>query len=510
MRSVGLSDRRIVGWGLSLGFWLSVYPTIRLSAQCPDGSPSPCRSTSHVSVSPPANSLAVLYFDNLSSDSAFAYLADGLTEELIAKLGDVPRLHVRSSFSVRRYRGTPTADPAAVGGALGVTFLVTGSVRPGRDRLRIAVELVRAGTGARVWGRVFDRPSADPLGVTAEIARAIAAEVAGTLLPAERAVLARRPTPHPQAYDHLLRGNYYLAQRSARAGVRAIEEYQEAVQGDPTFGAAFGRLALAYEFARKYIWDVGLPPDTLEARARYAARRARQLDSLNTDALLALSLLGGEFERAAWDRAVARDSDNAELQHLYGIGLVISGDRTGALAALRRAIEIDPDRPVTLGWLSILAVADGRFGEALRWADSALTLNPTYPGYAHRAAIDLQLGHTMNARADATASMNVSGGSGIGAASMALVEVATADTARGRSRLQQLLGADLHGPLPTDEARAYAVAALGLLGDTAAALDLLERPPADRFVGLLASLSVFDPLRSHVRFQRVVEWARPQ
>ena len=461
--------------------------TVRPSAaQCPDGSPSPCRSTSHVPVSPPANSLAVLYFDNLSSDSAFAYLADGLTEELIAKLGDVPRLRVRSSFSVRRYRGTPTADPAAVGGALGVTFLVTGSVRPGRDRLRIAVELVRAGTGARVWGRVFDRPSADPLGVTAEIARAIAAEVAGTLLPAERAVLARRPTPHPQAYDHLLRGNYYLAQRSARAGVRAIEEYQEAVQGDPTFGTAFGRLALAYEFARKYIWDVGLPPDTLEARARYAARRARQLDSLNTDALLALSLLGGEFERAAWDRAVARDSDNAELQHLYGIGLAI------------------------WGWLSILAVADGRFGEALRWADSALTLNPTYPGYAHRAAIDLQLGHTMNARADATASMNVSGGSGIGAASMALVEVATADTARGRSRLQQLLGADLHGPLPTDEARAYAVAALGLLGDTAAALDLLERPPADRFVGLLASLSVFDPLRSHVRFQRVVEWARPQ
>src|SRR3989454_1520843 len=257
MRSVGLSDRRIVGWGLSLGFWLSVYPTIRLSAQCPDGSPSPCRSTSHVPVSPPANSLAVLYFDNLSSDSAFAYLADGLTEELIAKLGDVPGLRVRSSFGVRGYRGMPTADRAAVGGALRVAFLVTGSVRPSRDRLRIAVELVRAGTGARVWGRVFERPSADPLGVTAEIARAIAAEVAGTLLPAERAVLARRPTPHPQAYDHLLRGNYYLAQRSARAGVRAIEEYQEAVQGDPTFGTAFGRLALAYEFARKYIWEIG-------------------------------------------------------------------------------------------------------------------------------------------------------------------------------------------------------------------------------------------------------------
>ncbi len=487
---------------------LSVLPSFRLSAQCPDGSPPPCRAPARVAPAP--NSVAVLYFDNLSSDSSYAYLADGLTEELIAKLSEVPRLLVRSSFSVRRYKGTPGAEPAAVGRTLGVAFLVSGSVRPGRDRVRVTVEVVRAQSGARVWGRVLDRPSDDPLAVTAEIAGDVAAGMIGQLVPAERAALAARPTRNARAYDHVLRGNYYLAQRSARSVLRAIQEYREAVRLDPTFGAAYARLALAYAGARSNVLDVGVPPDSLEARARAALDRARALDSLNTDALLAAFVLGGELRSAAWDRAIARDSDNAELQHLYGIHLAAAGDRARAAAALRRAIAIDPDRPITLGWLSLLAVADGRFAEARRWADSALALNPSFPGYAHRALIDLQLGDTARARADVAAGLRASAGRGVGEASLALVAVATGDSAAGRARLHQLLGPDLSGSLLNDEARAYAVAALGLLGDTLAALDLLERPQPDRYVALLAPLSVFDPLRFQPRFQRLLEEPRPR
>ena len=95
MTTVGWSDCRIVGWALSLALFLSVYPTIRLSAQCPDGSPPPCRAASRASTAPAPNSVAVLYFDNLSPDTADAYLADGLTEEITSRLGGVQRLQIK-------------------------------------------------------------------------------------------------------------------------------------------------------------------------------------------------------------------------------------------------------------------------------------------------------------------------------------------------------------------------------------------------------------------------------
>ena len=103
MTTVGWSDCRIVGWALSLALLLSVYPTIRLSAQCPDGSPPPCRAAPRAPTAPAPNSVAVLYFDNLSPDTTDAYLAGGLTDEIITRLGQLERLAVKSRTAVRRY-----------------------------------------------------------------------------------------------------------------------------------------------------------------------------------------------------------------------------------------------------------------------------------------------------------------------------------------------------------------------------------------------------------------------
>src|SRR2546425_3209242 len=142
----------------TLGLLAVVLLTAALAApvlaQCPDGSPPPCRAAQpeRATAAPPANSLAVLYFDNLSLDTAHAYLADGLTDELIVRLGEVRRLDVKSRFAVRRYRGRLINDPASIGRTLGVEYLVSGSLRPGHDRLRVTVELMRAATGARLWG----------------------------------------------------------------------------------------------------------------------------------------------------------------------------------------------------------------------------------------------------------------------------------------------------------------------------------------------------------------------
>jgi len=234
---------------------------------------------------PAPGSVAVLYFDNLSRDTADAYLADGLTEAVIGRLGQVSRLRVKSRAAVRHYRGAAAEDPAALGRALGVAYFVTGSVQHAGTRLQVDVELVRAETGERLWGNSYKRADADLLVIEEEVARAVATAIAGRLVPAERTALARRPTDDPAAYDHFLQGNFHLAQRTPRAVVRAIKEYQAAARSDPAFTAALGRSALGYALLLDWGWSyAGESPEEVLARGFAAADAAPGQDSATADA----------------------------------------------------------------------------------------------------------------------------------------------------------------------------------------------------------------------------------
>src|SRR5512135_3517530 len=175
-----------------------------LVGQCPDGTPPPCGPRP---AAPAPNTVAVLYLDNLSRDTADAYLADGLTEEIIIRLGQVQRLDVKPRFEVERFR-RPAAplDPAALGRALHAAYLVTGSVQRAGDRVRLRYEVIRAATRTQVAGDVIDRASGDLLSVESDIARAVAAAVTGQLVPEERASLTRPLTSDPLAYEEYLRG----------------------------------------------------------------------------------------------------------------------------------------------------------------------------------------------------------------------------------------------------------------------------------------------------------------
>ncbi|MGH7546981.1 MAG: hypothetical protein ACREMM_02245 [Gemmatimonadales bacterium] len=311
---------------------LSVSPTVRLSAlQCPDGSPPPCRAPApRAAPAPPANSVAVLYFDNLSRDTADAYLADGLTEEIIDRLAAVERLRVKSRHAVRRYRGRELGDLATLGRALGVRYFVDGSFRHAGSRMRVSVRLVRTQDALQVWSTSYDRAAQDLLPLQEEIAMQVAASIAGRLLPAERASLAARPTRNPQAHDHFLRGNHYLARRSPRSVLRAIQEYEAAVRLDPAFTQALARSALGYGIILGWGWQLpGLPAESALARGLGTAERVIQESPNSSEGWVAQANLLAErsprtFDgvREAYDRAIARDPRNAELHHEYGIRLI--------------------------------------------------------------------------------------------------------------------------------------------------------------------------------------------
>src|SRR4051812_42578690 len=298
-----------------------------LAFQCPDGSPPPCaRAAARGASAPAPTSVAVLYFDNLSRDTSDTYLAEGLTDELITRLGQVDRLQVKSRGAVRRFRGDAAADPTIVGRALGVAHLVSGSVRRSGDRLRVTVELTRAATGAHVWGDVYDRTSSDLMSVESDIASAIATAVGGRLAPNERQGITARPTTNPEAYDHVLRGDFLLARRNGADARRAVSEYEQAVSLDPRFARAWAHLGLTWFLFVDWDWPhPGLTRDSIIALASVASGRALAIDSLSADAWATHGLIlvlrnpaTHEGEVPALRRAAQLDPRNAEIWHQLG------------------------------------------------------------------------------------------------------------------------------------------------------------------------------------------------
>jgi tetratricopeptide (TPR) repeat protein len=428
---------------------------------------------------------------------------------------------VKSRTAVERYRMSAD-DPAVLGRALGVAYLVNGSVRRAGQRLRVTVELVRAATGAGVWGDQYDRGDADLLATEEDIALAVARAVAGQLLPQEKALLAARPTRHPEAYDHLLRGNYELARRTPRAAARAIDEYQAAVRLDPGFTRALARISYAYALFLDIGWRYpGLAPESLLTRGLAAVERALEQDSTTSDAWMARGyLLSFRYPhtfdgvRSAFDRAIALDPGNAEAHHQYGGVLRFLGDDSGAVRENRRALDIEPERPVTMIHLASISVVGHQYAEARRWMDSALAVDPGFrPGYSWRALIRVLSGDREGARSDAETAVRLGPDNQLwGAFEPPLVqaEAQAGDTASARARLDRLL-AEIADPnrLTVNEGWLLGTA-LVALGEHERALELLERVrPRGGMLWFRLRWPAFDALRAHPRFQRLVEESRP-
>ncbi|MFN2400230.1 MAG: protein kinase [Gemmatimonadaceae bacterium] len=468
---------------------------------------------------PPPRTLAVLYFDNLSTDTVDAYLADGLTEEISSRLAGIGRLQVKSRSAVRHFRGTSVSDPFGAARELGVRYLVEGSVRRAGERVRTSVQLVDAQTGFRVWGESYDRASHDMLSLQEHIAREVAIQISGRLLPAEEVALATRPTEHPQAYDHFLRGNYYLTQRTPAAVGRAITEFETAVRLDSSFTDALARAAYAYALYVDWGWvHPGLPPDSLLARGFAAAERALARDSTAADAWMGRAyMLAQRYPRTldgsreAFERALSLDRDNAEAWHQYGWLLYyLGGADSSAVAAFHEALRIEPQRPFTL--LSIAAVDfyARRPAAAVRWLDSALVIDPSFGfAYAFSALAKLQAGDGAGARADAEAAQRHSDPV-YAETALAVVQARLGDTAGARARIAGLTTIALRREtLPVEEG-VFLAAALAATGDRDRALRVLERvrPRGAHLFNDLQSADL-DPLRTDPRFQRLVDESRP-
>ena len=500
--NTGWADCRIGGWKVVTSLLLSAAPTLRLSAQCPDGSPPPCR---HAAASP--QSIAVLYFDLLSPDSSDVYVAEGVTEELIAQLGSRPRLAVKSRTAVLAYRRTAVA-PAALGRALGVAYLVSGSVRRAGKHWRIAVELVDAATGIRVWGDQYDRENDDPLIFQADVAHAVAKAVEDRL------------TRNLKAIERAQRGDSALARRTPTGLTLAVAEYQAAARLDPGYAAALARAALArlllLELRTTWVPET---PESLLSRGTAGGDSALRLDPASADGWAArgLGLSSSQPQvppesREALERAATLDPENVEVLELRGLLLERLGEDSAAQGAWRQALVVNPGNAAALYALGIADLDRRRFISARRWLDSATAMNPTSPVYAARARVRLALDDVPGARRDAEAARHVSEGDVMpGEATLALVEIREGDSTQARRRAVKLLRLALADSTITPPEAFWLATMLATLGASSGALDVLEvARPAGAALWLELRAPELDPLREDPRFTRLVEATRPR
>ena len=468
---------------------------------------------------PPA-SIAVLYFD--TADTASAYLADGLTEAIITSLGRIERLSVKSRNAVRRFRGAAD-DPATLGRVLDVAYLVSGSVgRPGRGQSpAVTVELLRASDGMHVWGGEYESRDTALQTIPQAVARAVATAITGALRPVERTALASRPRRDPGAYDRFLRANYELAQRTPRAVRRAIDQYESALRLDPGFTPALARVAVGYGLFLDWGWEYpGLSSEAVLSRGFDAADRALQQDSASADAWMARGFLlsfrhprtfAGVHE--ALLRAIALDPRNAEAQHQYGMALLWLGRDSAAADMYGRALQLEPERPITLFNLGRVAARQVHYAEARRWADSALAIDPGADyAYVLRALAEFRLGKPAAARADAETAARLRSGFRVpGEAVLALVELQTADTPAARKRIERLEREIRSAGNHSITDAAWVGRALVALQEPDRALELLERVrPRGARLWYYLRAPEFDAIRSNPRFAQLVAESAPE
>lgn len=291
--------------------------------------------------------LVVLPFQNLSGDPAQDYFADGLTEEMITDLGKLsPRsMGVIARTSAMKYKGT-NQDVAQIGRALGVDYVVEGSVRRAGNVARISAQLIQVSDQSHLWAQNYQRDVKDILSVQADVAQAIADKVQVKLTPQSTAHAADVKPANPVAYDDFLEGLYAWNERTVASMTKGVEYFERAVQQDPSYAAAYAGMAQCYT-----LLAMDRVPNRAEllAKAKTAALRAVELDGSSAEAHVALGgvRVFADFDwpgaEAEFKRAIELNPNNAQAHHWYAnLFLDPQGRYQEAIAEMQRAQQLDP------------------------------------------------------------------------------------------------------------------------------------------------------------------------
>ncbi len=292
-------------------------------------------------------SLAVLPLENLSGDATQDYFADGMTEALITDLGKISELRVISRPSVMQYKGS-RRPPVEITRELNVEALLTGSVVRAGGRVRIFVQLLDAASDRNIWSNSYERDLRDVLALQDEVTRDVIARIRIKLQPEDQKKLTGAGPVVPEAYDHYLRGKFYLHRQTRDDNEAAIAALENAVAADPSFASAHAELAQAY------IWKLFLfDPQQERKWAEKAFLASEKALALDPDLAVAHLARG----RLLWTPANSFPHDRVIREY-------------------RKALALDPKLDEARNQLALVYNHVGAFDEAMRELQTAVATNP--------------------------------------------------------------------------------------------------------------------------------------
>jgi len=325
--------------------------------------------------------LAVLPFDNLSRDPDQEFFSEGLTEEMIAQVGKLnrDRLRVVARSSVAKYKRS-TLAAREIGKELNADYLVQGSVRRSSDRVRITVQLIQARDQTDVWTESYDRELKDVLTVQDSVVRSIASEIHIALTEEQEKRLAAPRQISPEAYEAYLKGRYYWNKRTGESMQKAEQYFEQAIDNDPTYAAAYSGLA---DCNSGLTWHGFKSPAEALPKAYAAARKALEINPESAEAHASLGLAmshrwdwtGAEAE---FRRALQLDPQYANAHHWYGDYLSIRGRHDEALAEAKHALELDPLNLMISTWVGLRYYMARDYSRAIDQNRNSVELDPNF------------------------------------------------------------------------------------------------------------------------------------
>jgi adenylate cyclase len=424
-------------------------------------------------------SIAVLPFTNMSGDPEQEYFSDGITEDIITDLAQISGLFVVGRNSVFTYKGK-SVNLVQAAKELGVRYLLEGSVRKAKERVRITSQLIDGANGGHLWAARYDRDLTDIFAVQDEIAHMIVDQLKVKLRPEERKAIDQSPTGNVEAYNFYLRGRQFYQLRGKESLLLARQMFAKAVELDPLYARAYAGMADCDSFLSSWL---GIEIPTADILATTGKALAIDPNLAEAHAMRGVALINSGRRKeaiSAFEQALALDPNSYGANYFYARFCFTEGDLNHAVIHYIRALEIQHDDYKSPCLLQGILQALGRRDEAERYARLGIK----------RAEESLQ----RNAENFDAAALGAS------------ILAAIGEHEKAKEWLTRAL------TINNDPSNSwYNVACTySLLGDSDRAIDLLEiwlpKVGPDQKLWI-AKDSDLDPIRNHPRFQKLLELA---
>jgi TolB-like protein/DNA-binding winged helix-turn-helix (wHTH) protein/Tfp pilus assembly protein PilF len=326
-------------------------------------------------------SLAVLPLENIAATPGQEYLADGMTDELIASLAKVRSLRITSRTSSMEYKGTrkPLSEIAR---ELNVDAVVEGTVQRSGGNVRITAELVQTSSDRALWAETYENQVGDILALQQQVANAIVRQIQIELTPQEQQALTAPQSISPEAYEDYLKGKYYWNGRSEAALTKAINYFELATKDEPQYALAYAGLADCYSIIGAAIVGT-VPAKEVAPKAEAAAIRAIELGPNLAESQTAMATVRLNYD---WDwagaergfrRAIELNPAYATAHQRYSLYLIAMDRKDESVAEMQRALSLEPlsdSMNFSLGWRLYMA---RRYDPAIQQLRTAIAMNPS-------------------------------------------------------------------------------------------------------------------------------------